>query len=336
MPPPRASIPLLHPRCKPSWASPLRVHSRTLSTRTVCTRPQPLNTTSQLFRNRAFLLYFSLSCRMHAREPNYYEILDLQPTATAPQIKKQYYALCLRHHPDHNREDPEANKKFLRLTTAYNTLRNASKRAAYDREHGFHHTLTHSHGHPVGSHSSHTAAHQGSYAGSRPASGLSKRRGTFQGPPPSFYAQGGYGKTGRTGFEGAYTGPSSGESNTGTRKEDDPEDPMGFIYRNPLGHFNARAHFRTQSAEDRRRSERRRAAREAAMKEDDFLRTHGGGHIDFTMLFSILGILLGVCCIGGLATNMPRDSTPSGGVAGALDAAEAARRRKEKERTPPS
>ncbi|KAJ5614351.1 hypothetical protein N7528_008005 [Penicillium herquei] len=236
-----------------------------------------------------------------------------QPQQHHKSKKRQYYALCLRHHPDHNREDPDANKKFLRLTTAYNTLRNASKRAAYDREHGFHHTLTHSHGHPVGSHSSHTAAHYGgSYAGSRPASGLSKRRGTFQGPPPSFYAQGGYGKTGRTGFEGAYTGPSSGESN-GSRKEDDPEDPMGFIYRNPLGHFNARAHFRTQSAEDRRRSERRKAAREEAMKQDDFLRTHGGGHIDFTMLFKIQRLL--------------------GGVAGALDAAEAARKRKEKERT---
>lgn len=103
---------------------------------------------------------------------------------------------------------------------------------------------------------------------------------------------------------------------------------MGFIYRNPLGHFNARAHFRTQSAEDRRRVERR-AAQRAAMK-DDFLRTHGGGHIDFTLLFSILGVIIGVVTIGGMA--LPREST----AAGMADAMEAARRRNLKEKAGPS
>lgn len=105
---------------------------------------------------------------------------------------------------------------------------------------------------------------------------------------------------------------------------------MGFIYRNPLGHFNARAHFRTQSAEDRRRVERRRAAQMAAMKEGDFLRAHGGGHIDFTLLFSILGVLIGVVTIGGMA--LPREST----AAGMADAMEAARRRSLKEKAGPS
>lgn len=256
------------------------------------------------------------------------------PEITYTNKPRQFYALCLRHHPDHNRKDPEAGQKFARLSTAYNTLRNATKRAAYDRQNGFQSRPS-----PTGSHSSHTAnphkGGQGSYAGSRPASGLSKQRGTFTGPPPSFYAQGGYGRTGRQ-AEGAYTGSGSafgfgnGENNgnASSRKQDDPEDPMGFIYRNPLGHFNARAHFRTQSAEDRRRVERR-AAQRAAMK-DDFLRTHGGGHIDFTLLFSILGVIIGVVTIGGMA--LPREST----AAGMADAMEAARRRNLKEKAGPS
>ena len=95
----------------------------------------------------------------------------------------------MRHHPDRNRTDPNAGQRFARISAAYNVLGNASKRAVYDRDHGFHQVHAsaapgHTHAHPMGSHSS--------YAGSRPASGLSKRRSAFHGPPPSFYEQGGY------------------------------------------------------------------------------------------------------------------------------------------------
>lgn len=170
----------------------------------------------------------------------------------------------MRHHPDRNRTDPDASQRFARISAAYNVLGNVSKRAVYDRDHGFHVTQhaspgqSHSHQHPMGSHSS--------YAGSRPASGLSKRRSAFHGPPPSFYEQGGYGTTGRQaqGFAaGAGMGSEFGAgagAGAGT-KHADPEDWEGFIHRNPLNHFNARGHFRTQEAEDRRRRERRRGAR---------------------------------------------------------------------------
>ncbi|EKV20743.1 hypothetical protein PDIP_13210 [Penicillium digitatum Pd1] len=173
-------------------------------------------------------------------------------------MSRQFYALSMRHHPDRNRTDPDASQRFARISAAYNVLGNASKRAVYDRDHGFHITQhaspgqSHSHQHPMGSHSS--------YAGSRPASGLSKRRSTFHGPPPSFYEQGGYGATGRqaqgwapSGSGGAGMGSESGASASAGTKHVDPEDWEGFIHRNPLNHFNARGHFRTQEAEDRRR-----------------------------------------------------------------------------------
>jgi curved DNA-binding protein CbpA len=171
----------------------------------------------------------------------------------------------MRHHPDRNRTDPDASQRFARISAAYNVLGNASKRAVYDRDNGFHqiHPSTspgHTHTHPMGSHSSH-----GSYAGSRPASGLSKRRSAFHGPPPSFYEQGGYGASGRQGdgfaagkagsSPGAGAGFASGGSAASGRYAD-PEDWEGFIKRNPLHHFNAQGHFRTQAAEDKRRRQR--------------------------------------------------------------------------------
>ncbi|KAJ5812259.1 hypothetical protein N7474_008560 [Penicillium riverlandense] len=249
-----------------------------------------------------------------AHEPNYYEILDIPVTATAAEIKKQFYALSLRHHPDRNRADPNASQRFARISAAYNVLGRASKRASYDREHGFHHAQqSHSHTHPMGSHSSHSAHHHkggagggGSYAGSRPASGLSKRRGAFRGPPPSFYEQGGYGGTGRTaegfaggGFSGGSSSAWGGFGGKKKKQETDPEDPTAFIDRNPLGHFNARGHFRTQTAEDVRRRERRSRARAAAA--ENLANSSGAGPGDFALRFMVVS---GSLMIAGAMTGL--------------------------------
>lgn len=180
----------------------------------------------------------------------------------------------------------------------------------------------HSHpNYPQGSHSSHSAnLHKGGhggggYAGSRPASGLSNRRGTFRGPPPSFYAQGGYGGTGRRGdgYAAGKAGPNTTGDTTGgfgntssaagsaggtSSKQADPEDPMGFIDRNPLGHFNARGHFRTQKAEDARRRERISKARSAARERaDSFI---GNGDFGLFRFVVVCGILVAAGAMTGL------------------------------------
>lgn len=187
----------------------------------------------------------------------------------------------------------------------------------------------------MGSHSSYSANlhNKGSYAGSRPASGLSKRRGPFRGPPPSFYAQGGYGATGRT-AEGSWTAgageanqaasggggfassSSSSSSATGGQKKGsagqyDPEDPTGFIDRNPLGHFDARGHFRTQSAEDARRRERRVRARRSAIKEEEIPRKEGIGVIHFVV---VGGMLAFASFTAALFTSPSTSATPAGPV----------------------
>ncbi|KAH8671191.1 hypothetical protein BX600DRAFT_548217 [Xylariales sp. PMI_506] len=124
---------------------------------------------------------------------NHYEALNLVPSATPEEIKKSFYTLSKSHHPDHNRSDPNASQRFMRLREAYATLSNPSTRTRYDREVL---RLHHHHGGAGG------PRHGGSYssannpAGGRPATGLSRRRTTFRGPPPSFYRSGGWGDHG--------------------------------------------------------------------------------------------------------------------------------------------
>jgi molecular chaperone DnaJ len=64
---------------------------------------------------------------------DYYEILAVERTADGEAIKKAYRKLALQYHPDRNGGDKEAEEKFKEATEAYEVLRDADKRAAYDR-----------------------------------------------------------------------------------------------------------------------------------------------------------------------------------------------------------
>lgn len=48
-----------------------------------------------------------------------YEILDIEPDATIEKIKKSYRRLALKFHPDRNKDDPEAQAKFIMISKAY-------------------------------------------------------------------------------------------------------------------------------------------------------------------------------------------------------------------------
>jgi molecular chaperone DnaJ len=64
---------------------------------------------------------------------DYYEILGVARGADGDTIKKAYRKLALQYHPDRNAGSKETEDKFKEATEAYEVLRDADKRAAYDR-----------------------------------------------------------------------------------------------------------------------------------------------------------------------------------------------------------
>ena len=64
---------------------------------------------------------------------DYYEVLGVSRDASAAELKSAYRKLALKHHPDKNPGDPEAEQKFKELNEAYGILKDEQTRAAYDR-----------------------------------------------------------------------------------------------------------------------------------------------------------------------------------------------------------
>lgn len=126
--------------------------------------------------------------------------------------------------------------------------------------------------------------------GGRPASGLSKRRGTFRGPPPSFYRSGGWGthaEKRRRAHEESTSYSSSSASSSSSRQHDahaqysnyqsagaaagantddaftSQQGPGGRFYHEEddvPSHFDKEGHRRTHENEDKRRWARRKRA----------------------------------------------------------------------------
>lgn len=66
-------------------------------------------------------------------ETEFYDVLRLQPDATKREIKKSYFLLARKCHPDKNPDDPEAEEKFKELALAYEVLSDDEKRLVYHR-----------------------------------------------------------------------------------------------------------------------------------------------------------------------------------------------------------
>ncbi|XP_044043200.1 dnaJ homolog subfamily A member 3, mitochondrial-like isoform X1 [Siniperca chuatsi] len=74
---------------------------------------------------------FHTSSRL-ANKQDFYGVLGVSRTATQKDIKKAYYQLAKKYHPDTNPDDPEAKEKFAKLAEAYEVLSDEVKRKQYD------------------------------------------------------------------------------------------------------------------------------------------------------------------------------------------------------------
>ncbi|KAH6899795.1 hypothetical protein B0T10DRAFT_468750 [Thelonectria olida] len=223
------------------------------------------------------------------KRKNHYERLGVRLDATPAEIKKSFYSLSKNHHPDANRSDPNAAHRFSLFSESYTILSDSSRRAAYDRD------VLHVHHHHHSAHANPRASYHSSNnpAGGRSPSGLSRRRGTFRGPPPSFYRSGGWGDQGEKRRQAHEESTGTGDASSSTAHPEgdghahrpwaDPfayqhhqrhaqthkhsprhggmgvgEDPFG--HQEEVPHFDKQGHTRTHTREDRRRWARERRA----------------------------------------------------------------------------
>jgi DnaJ-class molecular chaperone len=65
------------------------------------------------------------------RDP--YTVLGVPRSVSDKDLKSAYRKLAKAHHPDQNQDDPKAQAKFAEISSAYDFLSDAEKRAQYDR-----------------------------------------------------------------------------------------------------------------------------------------------------------------------------------------------------------
>ena len=70
---------------------------------------------------------------MAENKRDYYEVLGVQKSASAEEIKKAYRKAAMKYHPDRNPGDKEAESKFKEAGEAYEVLSDDSKRQRYDQ-----------------------------------------------------------------------------------------------------------------------------------------------------------------------------------------------------------
>ncbi|MFT6641150.1 MAG: molecular chaperone DnaJ, partial [Flavobacteriaceae bacterium] len=64
---------------------------------------------------------------------DYYEVLGVSKDVSEAELKKAYRRLAMKHHPDRNPDDKEAEEKFKEAKESFEILKNKEKRAAYDQ-----------------------------------------------------------------------------------------------------------------------------------------------------------------------------------------------------------
>ena len=64
---------------------------------------------------------------------DYYDVLGVAKSASDADIKKAFRKKAMELHPDRNRHDPRSEARFKEVNEAYDVLKDAQKKGAYDR-----------------------------------------------------------------------------------------------------------------------------------------------------------------------------------------------------------
>jgi len=63
---------------------------------------------------------------------DYYQILEVNPSATLNEIKQSFRTLALKYHPDKNKNSESSKEKFMQIIEAYEVLSDQYARKRYD------------------------------------------------------------------------------------------------------------------------------------------------------------------------------------------------------------
>ncbi|KAL3117165.1 hypothetical protein niasHT_007568 [Heterodera trifolii] len=87
--------------------------------------------------NRQILAFSAIVRRItrgfSTRQRNLYEVLGVSPSASQSDIKKAYYTLSKKYHPDVTGSNESCAKKYLEIKEAYDVLRDEKQREEHDR-----------------------------------------------------------------------------------------------------------------------------------------------------------------------------------------------------------
>jgi DnaJ-class molecular chaperone len=64
---------------------------------------------------------------------DYYNILGVSRSCSSNEIQSSYRKLSKIFHPDKNQNNPQAQEKFVQISTAYQVLIDPEKRKVYDK-----------------------------------------------------------------------------------------------------------------------------------------------------------------------------------------------------------
>lgn len=86
------------------------------------------------FRNpqKIVIRYYRSSTSQQDRKKDYYEVLGVSRNASKEEIKKKFRELAKKYHPDLNKDNKAAEKKFQEVSEAYEVLEDDKKREKYD------------------------------------------------------------------------------------------------------------------------------------------------------------------------------------------------------------